>query len=133
MVSIFIFYILRCVGLWRFSQIKGYLLFYLMVGFMSLAGLPPLTGFIVKWVGLEIISSSGRILLFSFLILGALLSLYYYLSFLFIFTLTYDFFYGFCYKKHFLFMVPLRVCFFLGGLPFYEVVYYITYAVDLFY
>lgn len=47
--------------------------------FLSLGGLPPLTGFFPKWFTIYLISPNSIILLF-FLIAGSLINLYYYLN-----------------------------------------------------
>lgn len=63
------------------SQYKNqYIL--LPVIFLSLGGLPPLTGFFPKWFTIYLMSSSSTILLF-FLITGSLINLYFYLNIIF--------------------------------------------------
>lgn len=54
--------------------------------FLSLGGLPPLTGFFPKWFSIYIISPNSYILLI-FLILGSVINLYYYLNIIFSSTL----------------------------------------------
>jgi len=56
----------------RFEVILGIIL-------LSLAGIPPLTGFIGKWIGLMVLSN-GKIYVVGFvLLIGSLLNLFYYL------------------------------------------------------
>nr|YP_009332126.1 NADH dehydrogenase subunit 2 [Californiconus californicus]APH08600.1 NADH dehydrogenase subunit 2 [Californiconus californicus] len=55
----------------------------IMILLLSLAGLPPLLGFVSKWLIIQISTSSSMLSVVLFLILGSLLSLYYYLSLLF--------------------------------------------------
>nr|YP_009499366.1 NADH dehydrogenase subunit 2 [Scutopus robustus]AWL21425.1 NADH dehydrogenase subunit 2 [Scutopus robustus] len=52
-------------------------------GLLSLGGMPPLTGFIMKWFAISTISLHSCFFLLSVLLIGTLLSLYYYLSLLF--------------------------------------------------
>ena len=51
-----------------------------MVILLSLAGLPPLVGFISKWIVLLVSRSSSLFPLLGLLVLGSLISLFYYLS-----------------------------------------------------
>ena len=51
-----------------------------MVILLSLAGLPPLAGFISKWIVLLVSRSSSLFPLLGLLVLGSLISLFYYLS-----------------------------------------------------
>jgi NADH-ubiquinone oxidoreductase chain 2 len=59
-----------------------------LIATLSLAGLPPLTGFLGKWLIFQELSTSYNILAIAFLILGNLLSLYYYLRISYIILLT---------------------------------------------
>jgi len=54
------------------------------LGLLSLAGLPPLLGFLPKWMRIYIISHRGQITIIFILIIGTLLSLFYYLRIFFI-------------------------------------------------
>nr|APH08706.1 NADH dehydrogenase subunit 2 [Pygmaeconus traillii] len=60
----------------------------IIVILLSLGGLPPLLGFISKWVVIQISSMNNMLFMVLFLILGSLLSLYYYLNLLFSILLT---------------------------------------------
>jgi len=54
---------------------------------LSLGGLPPLTGFIPKWITIEILSNSNPYILI-ILIAGAIINLYFYLNITFNIILT---------------------------------------------
>lgn len=56
--------------------------------FLSLAGLPPLTGFMPKWLIIEELSKQGLVPVATLAVLTALLSLYYYLRLTYAMTLT---------------------------------------------
>ena len=56
----------------RFEIILGVIL-------LSLAGMPPLTGFIGKWIGITALANRGVYLVVLFLLLGSLINLFYYL------------------------------------------------------
>nr|YP_010463350.1 NADH dehydrogenase subunit 2 [Trematomus nicolai]ACN22298.1 NADH dehydrogenase subunit 2 [Trematomus nicolai]ACN22300.1 NADH dehydrogenase subunit 2 [Trematomus nicolai]ACN22302.1 NADH dehydrogenase subunit 2 [Trematomus nicolai]ACN22303.1 NADH dehydrogenase subunit 2 [Trematomus nicolai]ACN22304.1 NADH dehydrogenase subunit 2 [Trematomus nicolai] len=56
--------------------------------FLSLAGLPPLTGFMPKWLIIEELSKQGLAPAATLAVLAALLSLYYYLRLTYAMTLT---------------------------------------------
>ncbi len=60
----------------------------ILISLLSLAGLPPLFGFIPKWVALVHLSLSNQVALALVLILGSLFRLYYYLSLFFSLSLT---------------------------------------------
>nr|BCH36385.1 NADH dehydrogenase subunit 2 [Acanthaster planci]BCH36407.1 NADH dehydrogenase subunit 2 [Acanthaster planci]BCH36418.1 NADH dehydrogenase subunit 2 [Acanthaster planci] len=51
----------------------------MVLGVLSLGGLPPLFGFLIKFVSLKCLLESGSILASGFLVAGSLLSLFYYL------------------------------------------------------
>uniref|UniRef100_UPI0030E1A6A2 NADH dehydrogenase subunit 2 n=1 Tax=Synelmis amoureuxi TaxID=3053537 RepID=UPI0030E1A6A2 len=55
----------------------------LLMSLLSLGGLPPLTGFIPKLFAINILSSTNQIVLLTFLILGSLMNLSYYLNLFF--------------------------------------------------
>jgi len=55
---------------------------------LSLGGLPPLTGFLGKWLILQELASNTAILVTAGMILGSLLSLFFYLRVTYIITLT---------------------------------------------
>ena len=67
----------RLTGLIAFHSAS---LLAVMVMLMSLAGLPPLLGFISKWIVLLSAASSSLFPLLGLLVLGSLISLFYYLS-----------------------------------------------------
>nr|UWT52297.1 NADH dehydrogenase subunit 2 [Neomphalidae sp. Hatoma] len=50
---------------------------------LSLGGIPPLLGFVPKWVVINLTVSSSMVVTLGFLILGSLISLFYYLSLMF--------------------------------------------------
>lgn len=125
LVTSFLFYFLSCVGVWRLGQVGGVGSFYVMGGFLSLAGIPPLRGFLGKWIGIQVLIGFGGYFLCFFLILGAVLSLYYYLRFLFVFFLRGGFFYSLGFNKFYRFGIGLGLVVFVGGFPFYEVFYYV--------
>jgi NADH:ubiquinone oxidoreductase subunit 2 (subunit N) len=54
---------------------------------LSLGGLPPLTGFVPKWMSIEILSNSNPYILV-ILIAGAIINLYFYLNITFNMLLT---------------------------------------------
>nr|QOW07339.1 NADH dehydrogenase subunit 2 [Costapex baldwinae] len=54
-----------------------------MILLLSLSGLPPMLGFISKWLVIMAGSQGSLVLILSFLILGSLMSLFYYLSLFF--------------------------------------------------
>nr|YP_010507445.1 NADH dehydrogenase subunit 2 [Dracogyra subfuscus]UXG19116.1 NADH dehydrogenase subunit 2 [Dracogyra subfuscus] len=51
--------------------------------FLSLGGIPPLLGFVPKWVVLSLGSETGMVFVLGLLILGSLFSLFYYLGLIF--------------------------------------------------
>ena len=67
----------------------------------------------------------GSFLVSFFLILGSILRLYYYLSFLFLFLIGFNSSYGSGDSKYYRFGVGLRLVVFLGGFPFYEIFYFV--------
>nr|YP_009420763.1 NADH dehydrogenase subunit 2 [Conomurex luhuanus]ASO76827.1 NADH dehydrogenase subunit 2 [Conomurex luhuanus] len=66
----------------KFNQKKS-LEMGIMIMLMSLGGLPPLLGFVSKWLVISVSMSSALWGVLFFLILGSLLSLFYYLSLFF--------------------------------------------------
>nr|YP_009489711.1 NADH dehydrogenase subunit 2 [Falcidens halanychi]AWH02138.1 NADH dehydrogenase subunit 2 [Falcidens halanychi] len=66
----------------RFS-LKSPKALILIISFLSLGGLPPMSGFFMKWVGMKILMSQTHLLLNLTLILGSVLSLFFYLNLLF--------------------------------------------------
>lgn len=119
-----LFYFLGCQGLGRRREIKGIFGFFVIVGFLSLGGLPPITGFVPKWVGLQLVCSSSSFFLLGFLVVGSLLRLYYYLSFLFVFFVERSGLYPVYYKKFFRRSVRMGLILLVAGFPFYEFFYY---------
>nr|AFS35079.1 NADH dehydrogenase subunit 2 [Cyrtodactylus eisenmanae] len=59
-----------------------------MVTLMSLGGLPPLTGFMPKWLILKELSTSGLCLMATVLLMSSLLSLYFYIRLAYLTMLT---------------------------------------------
>nr|YP_010926100.1 NADH dehydrogenase subunit 2 [Crossaster japonicus]WKF51890.1 NADH dehydrogenase subunit 2 [Crossaster japonicus] len=53
--------------------------FGLVISILSLGGLPPLLGFLIKFISLHVLVSNGSFILCSILVIGSLLSLFYYL------------------------------------------------------
>nr|YP_010146839.1 NADH dehydrogenase subunit 2 [Yininemertes pratensis]QQP01068.1 NADH dehydrogenase subunit 2 [Yininemertes pratensis] len=125
LLSFFIFYLLSVFGLWRFSQVSGLFSVVLVFGFLSLGGLPPLTGFVPKWLGLQGVIFGGGVFVVGFLLLGSVLGLYYYLNFVFVVFLGC----GEGYLKSGFSAYSGVVCvglgFFCLGLPFYDVVFWV--------
>nr|YP_010890236.1 NADH dehydrogenase subunit 2 [Conus litteratus]WJJ70333.1 NADH dehydrogenase subunit 2 [Conus litteratus] len=73
------------------SSLKHFKVYQLVVMLLllSLSGLPPLLGFVSKWLVVFISSSGPFSFVLLFLILGSLMSLFYYLSLFFSFFLTF--------------------------------------------
>nr|AAP94555.1 NADH dehydrogenase subunit II [Anolis cybotes]AAQ09130.1 NADH dehydrogenase subunit 2 [Anolis cybotes] len=65
-----------------------YLMILMMLTLLSLGGLPPLTGFIPKWLILEELTTQNLIMLAFFMTMAALLSLFFYLRLTYTTTLT---------------------------------------------
>nr|QFR15925.1 NADH dehydrogenase subunit II [Anolis australis] len=65
-----------------------YLVILMMLTLLSLGGLPPLTGFIPKWLILEQLTTQNLIPLAFFMAMAALLSLFFYLRLTYTTTLT---------------------------------------------
>ena len=89
MVYIFInsmvFLIRKELNLVSLSSIRR-LIFYnsvgglcLVLGVLSLGGLPPLTGFLIKFLALECLIQNGKFIKSCFLVGGSLISLFFYL------------------------------------------------------
>ena len=98
----------------------------LVFGLLSLGGLPPLRGFIPKLIGIQALSACSFPFLLFFLIIGSLLSLYYYLRFLFIsFVHSSGFYSLFRFSKFSRVSVGFSLVVFLLGFPFYEVFFYL--------
>jgi NADH:ubiquinone oxidoreductase subunit 2 (subunit N) len=74
---------------------------------------------------LQVVSGSCFWFLLGFLILGSVLSLYYYLRFLFIFFVVVRGVYIVDFLKFFRLSIGLGMSFFLLGFPFYECFFYI--------
>nr|YP_187588.1 NADH dehydrogenase subunit 2 [Astropecten polyacanthus]BAD86696.1 NADH dehydrogenase subunit 2 [Astropecten polyacanthus] len=53
--------------------------FFLILGALSLGGLPPLTGFLIKFLALECLIQNGSLLNSCLLVIGSLISLFFYL------------------------------------------------------
>nr|AAP94444.1 NADH dehydrogenase subunit II [Anolis cybotes] len=65
-----------------------YLMILMMLALLSLGGLPPLTGFIPKWLILEQLTAQNLITLALFMTMATLLSLFFYLRLTYTTTLT---------------------------------------------
>nr|APH08662.1 NADH dehydrogenase subunit 2 [Conasprella wakayamaensis] len=63
-------------------------MFIVMILLLSLAGLPPLFGFVSKWLIISVSASSPLFFVILLLIVGSLMSLFYYLSLFFSFFLV---------------------------------------------
>ena len=122
-LTLCVFYFLSCCGVWRLNHVFGLGFGFVVIGFLSLAGLPPLSGFVPKWLALQVLLSNSVLLVLGFLIAGSIFSLYYYLSFLFVFYVVILENYILGFKKFFRFFVGLRLGFLRLGLPFYEVLF----------
>nr|YP_009648869.1 NADH dehydrogenase subunit 2 [Notospermus geniculatus]QCZ36419.1 NADH dehydrogenase subunit 2 [Notospermus geniculatus] len=85
LVSLAVFFLLGVGGVWRVGFLGGLVGGPLVLGLLSLGGLPPFSGFLPKWVGLQVVLGGGGVFLSFFLVLGSVFSLYFYLSFLFVF------------------------------------------------
>nr|AWH98429.1 NADH dehydrogenase subunit 2 [Conus spurius] len=73
------------------SSLKHFKVYHLviMLLLLSLSGLPPLLGFVSKWLVVFISSAGPFLFIVFFLILGSLMSLFYYLSLFFSFFLNF--------------------------------------------
>lgn len=125
-VSLFLFIMLGMVGAWRVGHVRGACGGFLVMGLLSLGGLPPFTGFVSKWVGLQVVSGARLPLLLGGLVLGSVLRLYFYLRFLFVFFL------GGVEGPELTrlrglpgYLVSGGICFLVMGLPFYELLYFL--------
>nr|ABV24369.1 NADH dehydrogenase subunit 2 [Anolis cybotes] len=65
-----------------------YLMILMMLTLLSLGGLPPLTGFIPKWLILQELTTQNLVMLAFFMTMAALLSLFFYLRLTYTTTLT---------------------------------------------
>lgn len=90
-LSVCIFYFFYITGLGRLSQVSFSGVFFIGVGFLSLGGLPPLRGFVIKIIGIQAMLSDLNLFWVGGFILGSLLSLYYYLNFVFVLFLSENF------------------------------------------
>nr|YP_006303256.1 NADH dehydrogenase subunit 2 [Zygeupolia rubens]ADZ05383.1 NADH dehydrogenase subunit 2 [Zygeupolia rubens] len=124
-LTVFIIYMLGGGGVARSSHVGGFYFFVLAVGFTSLGGLPPLTGFLPKWLGLQCFMFDGGGLVVAGLILGSLLSLYYYLTLVFVFFIGDSFSYNYDFYKFLSFSFGLCFVFFVMGFPFFEVLFFL--------
>lgn len=91
LISVSLFYFFYVRGLRRVNQISFRDICFMFIGFLSLGGLPPLRGFVIKIVGVQSMLLERNLFWLGGLILGSLLSLFYYLNFLFILFLASDF------------------------------------------
>uniref|UniRef100_A0AAU7E4D0 NADH-ubiquinone oxidoreductase chain 2 n=1 Tax=Protankyra bidentata TaxID=2904677 RepID=A0AAU7E4D0_9ECHN len=80
-----VFNFTRLFSLSMISKVSGNPVFMglLVCGIISLGGLPPFSGFILKLIPIWVVIKNGNILFLFFLIPGALLSLFFYLRLLF--------------------------------------------------
>lgn len=91
------FFITFCIflGMWQreinliFQAFRSFLgknlilRFFIIILLLSLGGIPPLLGFVPKWVVLRLARSTDIVFILIFLILGSLMRLFYYLSLIF--------------------------------------------------
>nr|YP_009003690.1 NADH dehydrogenase subunit 2 [Iwatanemertes piperata]AHB53115.1 NADH dehydrogenase subunit 2 [Iwatanemertes piperata] len=120
-ISFLIFFVFSGSGLWRVSQVSSGVGLFVLIGLVSLGGLPPLSGFVPKWVALQVVSSAGQFFLGSMLIVGALISLYYYLSLVFLLFVDLGTYYDLCFMVGRYFrLMGLGFVFFCFGFPLYE-------------
>nr|QVD42807.1 NADH dehydrogenase subunit 2 [Chiridota sp. SS-2021] len=80
-VLFFLFYYLNLLSLAGIYKVGyfSWFVFFVICGTISLGGLPPFGGFLIKFLPIYIISVNGGYLTLGLLILGTLLSLFYYL------------------------------------------------------
>lgn len=52
-ISVCMFYFFYIRGLGRLSQVSFRRVFFVFLGFLSLGGLPPLSGFVIKIIGIQ--------------------------------------------------------------------------------
>jgi len=92
-ISLSLFLLFSTVGYGRVSQLFGlitnkFILLIIMIVLVSLAGLPPFTGFFAKWIVFQEILLNNQIFFLIFLVLGSVFSLYFYLNLFFSVFLT---------------------------------------------
>lgn len=82
----FLFCLLSAVEVWSYGRLsKGFrgvrvkYLWFLRLGFLTLAGLPPRVGFSIKWCVFWAVLSAGGFYTIVGLVVGSLLRLYYYM------------------------------------------------------
>ena len=125
-ISVYLFYFFSCRSSWRVGYVAGVRGFFLVFGLLSLGGLPPLSGFVPKLIGIQVLSRGPFPVLLFFLIIGSILSLYYYLRFLFVsFVHLSRFYVFFSFSKFLRLSVGVSLVVFLLGFPFYEVFFYL--------
>nr|YP_009131679.1 NADH dehydrogenase subunit 2 [Micrura ignea]AJY78587.1 NADH dehydrogenase subunit 2 [Micrura ignea] len=124
-LSFFVFVLLAGVQLGRFSQVSLVGMVFVLFGFLSLGGLPPLTGFLPKWVGLQVLGCCGLYLVLSGLVVGSLLSLYFYLSLVFLLFVSREKVYVGSYGAKLVNYFAFSWGGFCLGLPFYEGFYFV--------
>nr|YP_006576082.1 NADH dehydrogenase subunit 2 [Kulikovia alborostrata]AEM23539.1 NADH dehydrogenase subunit 2 [Kulikovia alborostrata] len=116
-----LFYFFYIAGLGRVSQITSAQICFIFVGLLSMGGLPPLSGFVMKMIGIQGMVTKSGVFWLGGLILGSLLSLFYYLNFVFVLILATDIGWGGSAKFYSSVSVSIFVVLVVLGLPFYEI------------
>nr|YP_009162850.1 NADH dehydrogenase subunit 2 [Micrura bella]AKT74027.1 NADH dehydrogenase subunit 2 [Micrura bella] len=120
-LSVFVFFGLGQSGVLRFSHVGYSTGLFVLIGLVSLGGLPPFSGFVPKWVGLQIVSGLELYYLAVFLVVGSVISLYYYFSLAFMLFISrfvsYKFSFGFFSVSY---IMSVGVVVFCLGFPLYE-------------
>jgi len=130
-ISLFIFLLLSFINFGRVSQfsfriINKYLLFFFSLMLISLAGLPPFTGFFGKWVVFQEIISQTFVLPLLFLVLGSVFSLYFYLNLffsVFLSRFSSSVFFGETYYRKIYYLFSFGILVSVFGLGFFEFIY----------
>nr|YP_010952748.1 NADH dehydrogenase subunit 2 [Domecia hispida]WMQ53168.1 NADH dehydrogenase subunit 2 [Domecia hispida] len=92
-ISFSIIFFLHCFNIYSFlhlQSLKIYSSFFFMtipLSLLSLGGLPPFTGFIPKWLMIQIMFNNELFFSIFFLLLSSLFTLYFYLRIMFSFTI----------------------------------------------
>nr|YP_002970745.1 NADH dehydrogenase subunit 2 [Cephalothrix simula]ACL27427.1 NADH dehydrogenase subunit 2 [Cephalothrix simula] len=92
-ISLYIFFLFFIMDYGRLSQslflLKNkFFSYFILFSLLSLAGLPPFTGFLTKWIVFQELMMNGSFFFLSFLLLGSFFSLYFYLNLFFILYLS---------------------------------------------